>query len=98
MKSMNFKQITKINFFSVVFSCIVALALGVGGYGVWALAAQLVALNFMKALFAVVFRKLAAFVLFRLGAYPALSEVQYQTVVGNAFRNAGGQSFASGAG
>ena len=48
--------------------------------------------------FAVVFRKLAAFVLFRLGAYPALSEVQYQTVVGNAFRNAGGQSFASGAG
>lgn len=50
MKSMNFKQITKINFFSVVFSCIVALALGVGGYGVWALAAQLVALNFMKAL------------------------------------------------
>ena len=35
MKSMNFKQITKINFFSVVFSCIVALALGVGGYGCW---------------------------------------------------------------
>lgn len=48
VKSMNFKQITKINFFSGLFSLIVALFLGFAGYGVWALAAQLVALNFMK--------------------------------------------------
>lgn len=48
VKSMNFKQITKINFFSGVFSLTVALFLGFAGYGVWALAAQLVALNFMK--------------------------------------------------
>lgn len=48
LKSMNFKQITKINFFSATFSLAVALSMGFGGYGVWALAAQVVALNFMK--------------------------------------------------
>lgn len=50
MKSMHFKRLTQINLLSGIFSLVVSLGLALGGWGVWALASQLVALSFMKTL------------------------------------------------
>lgn len=48
LKEINYKLITKINFFSVLISYTVALLLAYFGYGVWALASQIVTISVMR--------------------------------------------------
>lgn len=48
VKSLNYKLITKINFFAVFVSYGFALIMAFTGYGVWALASQIVILSFLK--------------------------------------------------
>lgn len=48
LKEINYKLITKINFFSVLISYTVALLLAYLGYGVWALASQIVTISLMR--------------------------------------------------
>lgn len=48
LKEINYKLITKINFFSVLVSYTVALFLAYLGHGVWALASQMVTISLMR--------------------------------------------------
>lgn len=48
LKEINYKLITKINFFSVLVSYTIALVLAYLGYGVWALASQMVTISFIR--------------------------------------------------
>ncbi|PXV62508.1 O-antigen/teichoic acid export membrane protein [Dysgonomonas alginatilytica] len=48
LKEINYKLITKINFFSVLISYSIALLLAYFGYGVWALASQIVVISLIR--------------------------------------------------
>lgn len=48
LKEINYKLITKINFFSVLISYSIALCLAYLGYGVWALASQIVVISLIR--------------------------------------------------
>lgn len=51
MKRADFRGLTKVNIPAVILSAIIAIVLGVKGYGIWALVAQLVTYTFFRTLF-----------------------------------------------
>ncbi len=57
LKAINYKLITKINISAVLISYTIALLLAYSGYGVWALASQVVIYTFLRSVFLWIFGK-----------------------------------------